>query len=121
MPIISLQGDKTFTNNSNEVETISGNIANFTLDNLLDVAINSTPVDGQFLVFDAASGEFKPTTVNISDFTNDSNYLTNLDDIVLQSYTTGSEPAAATAGTLIFNTTTSKAQVYNGTTWIDLH
>ena len=38
-------------------------------------------------------------------------------------YTTTERDAlsSVTAGSIIYNTTTSKLQVYNGSSWIDLH
>ena len=38
-------------------------------------------------------------------------------------YTTTERDAlsSVTAGSIIYNTTTNKLQVYNGSTWVDLH
>lgn len=38
-------------------------------------------------------------------------------------YTTNERDAlsSVTAGSIIYNTTTNKLQVYNGSSWIDLH
>ena len=53
--------------------------------------------------------------------------LNNTDDIIVRSSkfsgmtTTARDAMTASAGMVIFNSSTNKLQVYNGTSWVDLH
>jgi hypothetical protein len=137
MPIISLSNDNPVPVLSNTTEVEASQEA-------LQSAINTIEPGDIFDITGATTGmvvrfngvDLVVAQLNASDLNNDSNfiaqgdnvstlvndamYLTVDDDVVLQSYATGGEPASPPEGTMIYDTDLSQAKYYNGTTWVAL-
>ncbi len=137
MPIISLSNDNPVPvlSNTTEVE-VAQSALNSAIDSIepADIFDISSATTGMVIRYNGV--DLVVAQLNASDLNNDSNfiaqgdnvstlindamYLTVDDDVVLQSYATGSEPASPPEGTMIYDTDLSQAKYYNGTTWVAL-
>jgi hypothetical protein len=60
-------------------------------------------------------------SVDFGNLTNPDGIITNKDGMIIPGGTVAERPATPIAGTIRFNSDTSKFEGYTGTTWVDLH
>lgn len=82
----------------------------------------SRAIDGHHNVAKIGLNTASPrTSVDFGKLTNPDGVIANKDGMIIPGGTVAERPSAPIAGTIRFNSDTSKFEGYDGTTWVDLH